>query len=252
MRALWGGPARSEGLYPRSRWSWARRLRVGSVWGPQAWLLLPRWGSHEAEYLLPAQVLLMAHALRRILYSTWCPANCQFSFIARNPRSPASKLFCHLFVGSQPGEVSGAQAGAGTPLRLEWVVLKGLLGLAELAQAPSREPSNPSTLAPALALATEDPPRQVSGLGISWGPEQELSLLLEMGSCGQAFAQAVLLAWKACPSLLTPLPPAHPSPSAWLLLWSPMTGPHSSCSLSLTIDTSLSPCMALGRWWGEH
>ncbi|XP_040143983.2 SH2 domain-containing protein 5 isoform X5 [Ictidomys tridecemlineatus] len=51
------------------------------------------------------QVLLMAHALRRILYSTWCPANCQFSFIARNPRSPASKLFCHLFVGSQPGEV---------------------------------------------------------------------------------------------------------------------------------------------------
>ncbi|XP_063523745.1 SH2 domain-containing protein 5 isoform X11 [Pongo pygmaeus] len=52
-----------------------------------------------------AQVLLMAHALRRILYSTWCPADCQFAFVARNPRSPASKFFCHLFVGSQPGEV---------------------------------------------------------------------------------------------------------------------------------------------------
>ncbi|XP_054114837.2 SH2 domain-containing protein 5 isoform X3 [Callithrix jacchus] len=51
------------------------------------------------------EVLLMAHALRRILYSTWCPADCQFAFMARNPRSPASKLFCHLFVGSQPGEV---------------------------------------------------------------------------------------------------------------------------------------------------
>ncbi|XP_020024251.2 SH2 domain-containing protein 5 isoform X1 [Castor canadensis] len=51
------------------------------------------------------EVLLMAHALRRILYSTWCPADCQFAFIARNPHSPASKLFCHLFVGSQPGEV---------------------------------------------------------------------------------------------------------------------------------------------------
>ncbi|KAK1340409.1 hypothetical protein QTO34_018978 [Cnephaeus nilssonii] len=51
------------------------------------------------------QVLLMAHALRRILYSTWCPADCQFAFVARNPRSPASKLFCHLFVGRQPGEV---------------------------------------------------------------------------------------------------------------------------------------------------
>ncbi|XP_059936497.1 SH2 domain-containing protein 5 isoform X3 [Mesoplodon densirostris] len=53
----------------------------------------------------PHEVLLMAHALRRILYSTWCPADCQFAFMARNPRSPASKLFCHLFVGSQPGEV---------------------------------------------------------------------------------------------------------------------------------------------------
>ncbi|XP_077929830.1 SH2 domain-containing protein 5 isoform X4 [Halichoerus grypus] len=50
------------------------------------------------------EVLLMAHALRRILYSTWCPADCQFAFMARNPQSPASKLFCHLFVGCQPGE----------------------------------------------------------------------------------------------------------------------------------------------------
>ncbi|KAG8506654.1 SH2 domain-containing protein 5 [Galemys pyrenaicus] len=55
--------------------------------------------------LLPPQVLLMAHALRRILYCTWCPSHCQFAFMARNPWSPASKLFCHLFVGSQPGEV---------------------------------------------------------------------------------------------------------------------------------------------------
>ncbi|XP_047422445.1 SH2 domain-containing protein 5 isoform X3 [Sciurus carolinensis] len=59
---------------------------------------------YSGEGEVGAQVLLMAHALRRILYSTWCPANCQFSFIARNPRSPPSKLFCHLFVGSQPGE----------------------------------------------------------------------------------------------------------------------------------------------------
>ncbi|XP_073089438.1 SH2 domain-containing protein 5 isoform X1 [Manis javanica] len=51
------------------------------------------------------EALLMAHALRRILYSTWCPADCQFAFMARNPQSPASKLFCHLFMGSQPGEV---------------------------------------------------------------------------------------------------------------------------------------------------
>ncbi|XP_075407763.1 SH2 domain-containing protein 5 isoform X3 [Tenrec ecaudatus] len=52
------------------------------------------------------EVLLMAHALRRIFHSTWCPADCQFAFTARNPRSPATKLFCHLFVGSQPGELA--------------------------------------------------------------------------------------------------------------------------------------------------
>lgn len=51
----------------------------------------------------------MAHALKRILYATWCPAACQFAFVSRNPRSPASKLFCHLFVGSQPGEVPETQ-----------------------------------------------------------------------------------------------------------------------------------------------
>ncbi|XP_074074336.1 SH2 domain-containing protein 5 [Macrotis lagotis] len=56
-------------------------------------------------YSAEGETLLMAHALKRILYSTWSPAECQFAFISRNPRSPASKLFCHLFVGSQPGEV---------------------------------------------------------------------------------------------------------------------------------------------------
>ncbi|NXW62519.1 SH2D5 protein, partial [Eurystomus gularis] len=50
------------------------------------------------------KTLLMAHALRRILYSTWRHADRQFAFVARNPHSPPSTLFCHLFVGL-PGEV---------------------------------------------------------------------------------------------------------------------------------------------------
>lgn len=69
----------------------------------------PRGAFDGVRGLAASQVLLMAHALKRILYATWCPADCQFAFMARNPRSPASKLFCHLFVGSQPGEVPGAQ-----------------------------------------------------------------------------------------------------------------------------------------------
>ncbi|XP_075629496.1 kinesin-like protein KIF17 isoform X3 [Balearica regulorum gibbericeps] len=55
-------------------------------------------------YGADGETLLMAHALRRILYSTWRHADRQFAFVARNPRGPASTLFCHLFVGPS-GEV---------------------------------------------------------------------------------------------------------------------------------------------------
>ncbi|KAM6296422.1 SH2 domain-containing protein 5 [Aegotheles albertisi] len=55
-------------------------------------------------YGADGETLLMAHALRRILYSTWRHAEHQFAFVARNPRSPPSPLFCHLFAGP-PGEV---------------------------------------------------------------------------------------------------------------------------------------------------
>ncbi|NXG23052.1 SH2D5 protein, partial [Grallaria varia] len=50
------------------------------------------------------QSLLMAHALRRVLLCTCRPAQRQFAFVARNPRSPPGTLFCHLFVGL-PAEV---------------------------------------------------------------------------------------------------------------------------------------------------
>ncbi|NXH46186.1 SH2D5 protein, partial [Dicaeum eximium] len=55
-------------------------------------------------YGADGETLLMAHALRRILYSTWSLPDRQFAFVARNPHSPPSILFCHLFVGL-PGEV---------------------------------------------------------------------------------------------------------------------------------------------------
>uniref|UniRef100_A0A670ZUQ9 SH2 domain containing 5 n=1 Tax=Pseudonaja textilis TaxID=8673 RepID=A0A670ZUQ9_PSETE len=48
---------------------------------------------------------LMAHALKRLAYSTCRPADRQFAFLARNPRGARGSFFCHLFVGSQPGEV---------------------------------------------------------------------------------------------------------------------------------------------------
>ncbi|XP_041878136.1 SH2 domain-containing protein 5 isoform X2 [Corvus kubaryi] len=61
-------------------------------------------------YGADGETLLMAHALRRILYSTWRLPDRQFAFVARNPHSPPSTLFCHLFVGL-PGERLSPPAG---------------------------------------------------------------------------------------------------------------------------------------------
>ncbi|XP_040389717.1 kinesin-like protein KIF17 isoform X5 [Cygnus olor] len=70
-------------------------LQIGS-----GQVLLTPWGCRvPASPPLSPQTLLMAHALRRILYSTWRHAERQFAFVARNPYSPPSALFCHLFVG---------------------------------------------------------------------------------------------------------------------------------------------------------
>ncbi|KAM5125328.1 SH2 domain-containing protein 5 [Mantella aurantiaca] len=46
----------------------------------------------------------MAHALRRVQYTTCRPEDRQFAFVSRNPHRPASHLFCHLFVGGLPSE----------------------------------------------------------------------------------------------------------------------------------------------------
>ncbi|XP_040389710.1 kinesin-like protein KIF17 isoform X1 [Cygnus olor] len=73
----------------------AMHLQIGS-----GQVLLTPWGCRvPASPPLSPQTLLMAHALRRILYSTWRHAERQFAFVARNPYSPPSALFCHLFVG---------------------------------------------------------------------------------------------------------------------------------------------------------
>ncbi|XP_031761434.1 SH2 domain-containing protein 5 isoform X2 [Xenopus tropicalis] len=53
-------------------------------------------------YDAEGEALLMAHALRRIHYTTFRPDDSQFAFVSRNPHCP--QLFCHLFVGGQPSE----------------------------------------------------------------------------------------------------------------------------------------------------
>ncbi|XP_075045815.1 SH2 domain-containing protein 5 [Mixophyes fleayi] len=52
-------------------------------------------------YDAEGETLLMAHALRRIQYTTSRPEDRQFAFVSRNPHRSANQLFCHLFVGSE-------------------------------------------------------------------------------------------------------------------------------------------------------
>ncbi|XP_069803013.1 SH2 domain-containing protein 5 isoform X2 [Dendropsophus ebraccatus] len=56
-------------------------------------------------YDADGETLLMAHALRRIQYSTCRMEDRQFAFVSRNPHNQPNHLYCHLFVGSQPSEV---------------------------------------------------------------------------------------------------------------------------------------------------
>uniref|UniRef100_A0A8B9GRP9 SH2 domain containing 5 n=1 Tax=Amazona collaria TaxID=241587 RepID=A0A8B9GRP9_9PSIT len=90
-------------------------------------------------YSADGETLLMAHALRRILYSTWRRADRQFAFMARNPHSPGSPLFCHLFVGL-PGEVQTLHL-----LLCRCFQLCYLLAHPE-EQAPEGEPTGPGVL----------------------------------------------------------------------------------------------------------
>ncbi|XP_044134518.1 SH2 domain-containing protein 5 isoform X1 [Bufo gargarizans] len=55
-------------------------------------------------YDADGETLLMAHALRRIQYTTCRPEDGQFAFVSRNPHGQPNHLFCHLFMGSQPSE----------------------------------------------------------------------------------------------------------------------------------------------------
>lgn len=43
------------------------------------------------------QTLLMAHALQRVSLSIARPSDAQFAFVAHNPGSPDTQLYCHLF-----------------------------------------------------------------------------------------------------------------------------------------------------------
>lgn len=186
------------------------------MWGPRV------VGLMEAVPPPPLQVLLMAHALRRVLYSTWCPADRQFAFVARNPQSPASKLFCHLFVGNQPGEVSGAwgrrtitEGGVGgCAVRQQGLQgTEASEGLVKLARAPSRQAL---LVTPAPPVALPHRGRHKSRLAASAFPGpgsgcQDMCLEIGWSHC-QAFARAVLSAWNSLPLLANSNLPFKASP----------------------------------------
>uniref|UniRef100_T1JKY9 PID domain-containing protein n=1 Tax=Strigamia maritima TaxID=126957 RepID=T1JKY9_STRMM len=49
--------------------------------------------------------VFMAHALRRVSYATCDPENCQFSFLAREPKGHFSLQYCHSFLTQSSEQV---------------------------------------------------------------------------------------------------------------------------------------------------
>ncbi|KAM9521606.1 SH2 domain-containing protein 5 isoform 1-T2 [Guaruba guarouba] len=131
-------------------------------------------------YSADGETLLMAHALRRILYSTWRRADRQFAFVARNPHSPGSPLFCHLFVGL-PGEVQTLHL-----LLCRCFQLCYLLAHPE-EQAPEGEPTGPGVLRE--PLNPDEVSRNVNAL-------VSFRRLPALGSMGTGDRQAEGRAWR--------------------------------------------------------
>ncbi|KAM9299537.1 SH2 domain-containing protein 5 [Gastrophryne carolinensis] len=74
-------------------------------------------------YDAEGETLLMAHALRRIQYTTCTLEDSQFAFVSRNPHGAANQLFCHLFVGSQPSEAQVLNLILGRAFQLQYLTL---------------------------------------------------------------------------------------------------------------------------------
>lgn len=60
----------------------------------------------------------MAHALRRISYATCEPAHALFGFVAREPRGPPTRQFCHSFTTDTPKQAEELNALVGNAFRM--------------------------------------------------------------------------------------------------------------------------------------
>jgi len=70
-----------------------------------AWLSLSRAEFTGVFCCGQLQNVFMVHALKRISYATCNPSMSQFSFLARNSKSPPGVQCCHVFSTGTPQEV---------------------------------------------------------------------------------------------------------------------------------------------------
>ncbi|XP_066462383.1 SH2 domain-containing protein 5 isoform X2 [Eleutherodactylus coqui] len=79
-------------------------------------------------YDADGETLLMAHALRRIQYTTCRLEDNQFAFVSRNPQGQPDQLFCHLFVSSQPSEAQGLNLLLCRSFQLQYLLMHPEVG----------------------------------------------------------------------------------------------------------------------------
>uniref|UniRef100_A0ABM0MXB1 Uncharacterized protein LOC102808631 n=1 Tax=Saccoglossus kowalevskii TaxID=10224 RepID=A0ABM0MXB1_SACKO len=83
--------------------------------------------------------IFMAHALKRISYSTCDPANRQFAFLARNPSGPLGVQYCHCFLTRRKEEAEEINVIIGKAFKVAYASLRSKKKFFDLVTETNRE-----------------------------------------------------------------------------------------------------------------
>ncbi|XP_071945037.1 uncharacterized protein [Antedon mediterranea] len=81
----------------------------------------------------------MAHALKRISYSTCEPDNHQFAFLARNPKGPVGLQYCHVFCTEERFQAEELNAVLGKAFKVAYATLTTKKEFFELVDGLNKE-----------------------------------------------------------------------------------------------------------------
>ncbi|PIK51076.1 hypothetical protein BSL78_12025 [Apostichopus japonicus] len=108
------------------------------------------------DLVWPCQVVLMAHALKRISYATCDPDFKQFAFLARNPKGPVGIQYCHVFITSEKYEVEEINAIVSKAFKVAYASIRSKRQFVRLVNELNKEQEEYQTQVQKYIEAKED------------------------------------------------------------------------------------------------